>query len=76
MNKKTKVKLELEESVAREATADDCPTCKQHFNCALSMESHKKLYPKHFSGEPFIVEGKKEAVLVPLKVKMIKEKKP
>ena len=72
MNKKTKVKLELEESVNREATADDCPTCKQHFNCALSMESHKKLYPKHFSGEASIVKDKEEAVLVPLKAKITK----
>ena len=75
MNKKTLRKLDLEESVAREATADDCPTCKQHFNCALSMEAHKKLYPKHFSGEAPPVESKKEAVLVPLKAKVTKEKK-
>lgn len=50
MNKKTKVKIELEESVKREATKDDCPGCKQHFWGSLSEQSHRSLYPSHFTG--------------------------
>ena len=48
MNKKTKVKLELEESVKANSTdVNCCPSCHSHFSCALSRESHFKLYPLH-----------------------------
>ena len=48
MNKKTKLQNELTESVkANESSVDCCPICKSHFSCALSKESHFKLYPLH-----------------------------
>ena len=49
MNKKTTVKLELEESVKNvKPSSNRCPVCLEYFCCALSRESHMKLYPKHF----------------------------
>lgn len=48
MNKKTKLKLELEEQVKRAPTENDCPTCKQHFSGSLAKEAHQKIYPSHF----------------------------
>ncbi len=66
MNKKTKVKLELEEAVKREATAQDCPepSCKQHFWSPISRESHKALYPSHFAKKQISAPVKKEAAIV------------
>ena len=48
MNKKTKLKLELDETIkAQSGSVDSCPICSSHFSCALSRESHFKLYPTH-----------------------------
>ena len=48
MNKKTKVKLELEDTIkAYVPSIDSCGVCHSHFSCALSRESHFKLYPLH-----------------------------
>jgi hypothetical protein len=40
-----------------------CPSCKEPFACALSRESHYKLYPTHHNGQPQPVNTKEEAVL-------------
>ena len=58
MNKKTKVKLELEESVKANSTdVNCCPTCHSHFSCALSRESHFKLYPGHLTDTVQVVKA-------------------
>jgi hypothetical protein len=56
MNKKTKLRNELTELGKREATSQDCPSCKMHFYSPLQKESHVKLYPSHFKSEKEIGE--------------------
>ena len=72
-NKKTKLKLALEESLNRVAVASDWPVCRQPLDCAITREAHRKRYPQHFAGASTDV-GKSEAVLVTLKMKRENEK--
>jgi hypothetical protein len=51
LNKKTKLRNELTELGKREATNQDCPSCKMHFYSPLQKESHTKLYPAHFKAD-------------------------
>lgn len=49
MNKKTKLKLEMDERIKSHVPSDDsCSICRTHFTCQLSREAHMKLYPGHF----------------------------
>ena len=63
MNKKQKMQNELSEAVHREATSDDCPTCKMRFLSPLNRDSHRKHYPAHFNGSTQNT-GKVEAAAV------------
>jgi hypothetical protein len=77
MSKKFKLQQELNESVKREPSKEDCPepSCKQHFgNSTLMMESHRSRYPDHFKAS---VAGpvKDEAVLMDLEPKIYRGKK-
>jgi hypothetical protein len=65
MNKKQKLQSELSEAVKREATSDDCPYCGVRFyGSSLSRESHRHLYPSHFTGAPQPSVEKEEAAAV------------
>ena len=71
-------KRELEESVQRELTVDDCPYrgCGQHFYSSLNREAHQKLNPTHFTTSKTDVEVKEDvAVTQDLKGKITKAKK-
>jgi len=50
-------------------TLEDCPSCRQHFYSALSLEAHKQLYPSHFSGEKTVASTKEDAVLCSPRIK-------
>ena len=67
MTKKYLAKKELEETGNRTATIDDCPSCKLHFWSPMHRDSHRLLYPSHFSGEKPFESDKIEAVSVALK---------
>ena len=78
MNKKTKLKLELEEQVKRVASSEDCPepSCKQHFgNSSLMRDSHRMRYPDHFSAVEAKGSKKVEAAPVDLEPKIYRRKK-
>jgi hypothetical protein len=78
MSKKLKLQQELNESVKREPSKEDCPepSCKQHFgNSTLMMESHRTRYPGHFTVVTVALPEKDEAVLVDLEPKIYRGKK-
>ena len=54
---------------------EECQVCKQHFWSPISRESHKKLYPSHFTGEKQVPSTKEDAVLVDLKPKRRRPKR-
>jgi|NGEPerStandDraft_6_1074524.scaffolds.fasta_scaffold268527_1 hypothetical protein len=54
---------------------EECEVCKQRFWSPISRESHKKLYPSHFTGEKHASSTKEDAVLVDLKSKRKKPKR-
>lgn len=74
MNKKTKLKLELEAESHRERTSQDCLFCGMHFYSALSEESHRKLYPAHFKADTPPPEECEEAAAPNLKPRYKKPK--
>ena len=51
MTKKYKLKMEIEESVARKLTSNDCPNCGMHFFSPMNKDAHKQRYPGHFSSD-------------------------
>jgi hypothetical protein len=72
MNKKDRLKAELETSLTRDPTPDDCPGCKQKLGCAVMVDAHRARYPTHFSGVKQDAVNVPEAVLVPLKPKIMR----
>jgi hypothetical protein len=51
VNKKKKLQAEMNETVNRALTANDCPApgCHQRFSCGLEREAHRSRYPEHFN---------------------------
>ena len=73
MNKKTKLQNELNESIKREPSREDCPdpSCKQHFgNSTILREAHQNRYPDHFKAVEAKQPEKVEAIQVDLKPKI------
>jgi len=66
VTKKFKAQQELEEAVKREVSSDDCPFsgCGVRFyGSTLSRDSHRRLYPGHFTGEAQPVYAEREAAV-------------
>ena len=77
MTKKYLAQKEMAESLARKLTKDDCSesSCKQHFWSPMHRDSHRILYPSHFSGDVVVVVEKEDFVATDFKPRFRKVKK-